>query len=104
MAMKDEQIAAMINDLLRTKLGHLGFDHAVVKSGRDHADEPALFIDAVFKPGSGPLDGPTFSGALRVLSDGLIERGDQRFPYLTSYYPDDEIAEDAEGPAMHAEP
>jgi len=52
--MTDEEVRALADEVLCDTLGPLGFEKAQVVSGLDHDGEPALFIAAIFKPGSGP--------------------------------------------------
>lgn len=88
-----EDLTRIIDDVLRTKLGPHGFDHAEVKEGADHAGEDALFIDAFLKPNSALVGGRVANEAHGAVSDALLERGERRFPYFLIRYPDDEPAE-----------
>ena len=92
--MTDEEVRAVADRVLRQTLGSFGYTKVLVRSGYDHDGDPALFLRAHFKPGSGPVPGGPSNGALSALSDALYARGEHRFPYLTHYYPDDEFPED----------
>jgi hypothetical protein len=84
---------AIIDDVLRAKLGPHGFDHADVRVDLDHDGEEALFIDAVLKPNSPLVEGKIYSKALGALSDALLKHGERRFPYLMLRHLDAEAPE-----------
>jgi len=88
-----ENLSSMIEDVLRKTLGPYGFDHVEIREDVDHADEPALFIDAWLKPNAPFISGKVSSKAHGALSDALLKQGERRFPYLFIRHPDDEHAE-----------
>ena len=92
--MTDDEVRAVADEVLRERLGPLGFRRALVRSGFDHHGDPALFIRAHFEPGSGPTGANPLGAALSALHDAFLERGETRFPYLSHYYPDDDFPED----------
>lgn len=96
--MTEDEIRSLADDVLRASFGRFGFDHAEVRADLDHDGEPALFVDAIFRPGSIQKDRPAFADAfgeaLGALRDSLLDGGENRFPYLLPFYPDDEFAED----------
>lgn len=100
--MTDDEVRSVADIILRDKLGQFGFDASQVTSGRDHDGDPALFIVAGFKPGSGPVPGKASNEALGALSDALLAKGEERFPYLSHRYPDDERPEDGSPAASSA--
>src|SRR4051794_6308020 len=92
--MTEDEVRTLTDQALRDTLGRFGFERSQVSSDPDHDGEPALFVIAVFKPGSGPIPGKASNDALGALSDALLARGEGRFPYLSHHYPDDERPED----------
>lgn len=93
--MNEAEAQAIAQRVLQQKLGPFGFVEAVVHAGLDHDEEPALFVDAIFQPSAPNIGGLASSEALVALRNALQERGEQRFPYLSLRYPDDERPEDA---------
>lgn len=91
--MTDEEVRSIADGVLHETLGPFGYTKVLVRSGFDHDGDPALFLRAHFKPGSGPVPGKPSSTALSALSDALFAKGEARFPYLRHFYPDDEFPE-----------
>lgn len=89
MTLTDDEVRSLADDVLGRSLGPRGFIEAEVRSGVDHDGEPALFVTAKFRLGSGPISGQEAIDARSALSDALLERGERRFPYLIHHYPGD---------------
>ncbi|AYO85690.1 hypothetical protein [Methylobacterium brachiatum] len=94
--MTEGEIHTIANEILSRTLGSSGYERVEVQPGFDHAGEPSWFLKAVFKPGSGVTDGRRLNGANADLRMKLLERGEDRFPYLNVEYPDDEVLADDE--------
>ncbi|MCJ2068642.1 hypothetical protein MKK75_07480 [Methylobacterium sp. J-030] len=89
--MTEGEIRTLANEILGRTLGSSGYERVEVRPGFDHSGEPSLFVKAVFRPGSGVTDGGRLNGANADLRMRLMERGEDRFPYLDVEYPDDEV-------------
>ena len=92
----ESEIRTIASEILARTLGSSGYERVEVHPGFDHSGEPSLFLKAVFKPGSGVTDGGRLNGANADLRMQLLERGEDRFPYLNVEYPDDEVLTDDE--------
>jgi hypothetical protein len=95
----EAEVQTVAEKILRDKLGSFGFQAAEVHAGFDHDGESALFVEAKFAPNAPLLAGRESSEALVALSKALLKRNEQRFPYLSLRYPDDERPEDDEDEA-----
>lgn len=93
--LSDEQVRGVTEQVLARLLADRGLDRVDVRSGVDHDGEPALFITAIFAPGSRRIGGEAANRSLASVSSALLDHGEARFPYLTNRYPDDEKPEDA---------
>lgn len=80
--MNDTEIQAIADNVLRGRLGRFGFQRVEVRSGFDHSNEPAVYIDAVLGEGAPALEPDTLMDANVALSNALLEKGEDRFPYL----------------------
>ncbi|MGJ0506625.1 MAG: hypothetical protein ACR652_05710 [Methylocystis sp.] len=80
--MNDSEIQALADSVLRTRLGRFGFQRAEVRSGVDYSNDPAVYVDAVLGEGAPSLEPDTLMNAHLALSDALLEKGEERFPYL----------------------
>ena len=92
--MTEDEIRTLADDVLRRTLGEFGYEAVEVSSALDHDEAPALFVTARLKAGSAMIRGEIFAVAHGALSHALLERGETRFPYLRTWHPDDERAED----------
>jgi hypothetical protein len=94
--MNDAQIQAIAEKVLGATLGAFGFQRAEARSGIDHSDEPAVFVDAILAAGAPPIPGQVSMDARLALSDALLAAGEERFPYLrTRRLGDDDLPEEA---------
>ncbi len=80
--MKDAEIQAIADNVLRARLGRFGFQRVEVRSGVDYSNDPAVYIDAVLGEGAPALEPDTLMDANVALSNALLEKGEERFPYL----------------------
>src|SRR4051794_25733383 len=94
--MNTDQVAAVAESVLRRRLGPAGLDHVEVTAGHDHDGDPALFVTAYYKPGSGVPSGEILSGSHGALHEALQKQGEERFPYLNHRFGNDDGFEDEE--------
>jgi hypothetical protein len=94
--LSESEIQDIADTALRETVGTAGYVKAEVRSGVDHDGEKAVFIRAIFRPGAGPIGGEAAVKSLSAVSDALLARGEERFPYLTNFYPDDFPEDDAD--------
>ncbi len=88
--MKLDDVKDLAQKKLSADLGSYGFDHIVVEARKDHDDEDALFMTAVYRKGSKLPGGAALNKALAGLRSDLLSAGDERFPYLTHRVEDEE--------------
>ncbi len=82
----DPELVRAIEELLKERLGRFGLERVEVRTGLDHADEPALFVDAWYRLSEEPVDPEALAEAHRALVDLLVERDDERFPYVHDHF------------------
>jgi hypothetical protein len=92
--MTDQEIRQVANEVLRETLGPHGFESADVRPAPDFDGEPSLYVTAHFRPQAGVTSGEASTRALSVLRKRLLDRGEERFPYIRYDYPDDEVLGD----------
>lgn len=93
--MNDVEIKAIADRVLRSQLAQFRFEGVEVRSGLDYSNEPAIYIDAVLGEGAPSLEPNTLMDAHLALSNALLEKGEERFPYLqTKRLGDDDRPED----------
>lgn len=94
--MTEVEITRVADEILGRELARAGYDHASVESGRDHEDQPALFIVAYVTNSDEKTNGSLFSNAHVSVRERLREMGEMRFPYLSFHFRDDgEIVDDS---------
>lgn len=93
--LSDQEIQAIVDGVLTGELGESGFDHADVRSGKDHDGDEAIFVRAVLRTSEEILPPQLFTRAYEVLDNTLQARGEMRFPYFSVERIDDILGEDA---------
>jgi hypothetical protein len=84
--MTEDQVKALATRVMSKAFRTKGFKEVAVRSGKDHEGEPALFIEVILRHGSKPVGGSVSIEALHALSDELLKKGEQRFPYVIYLY------------------
>lgn len=85
------ELDALVNEVLRDTLGPSGFDHADVQERVDHDGDKALLITAYFRPDADMTISRPSLKALGELRLRLLDRDEERFPYLGFSFPADEV-------------
>jgi len=86
------EIQDIADEILAEALGEGEYDRVSVRSGLDHDDVPALFIEANLKKRTPVVSGVAYASALSALRKALLHRDEDRFPYLTFVHPEDRNA------------
>ena len=85
--MKDNEIRALAQSVLRAEWAPLDVDRVDMESREDHLDEEALFFNAHLTAAP-PADFTSkFITGQRKLRDALLDAGEKRFPYLHTVSP-----------------
>lgn len=94
--MTDNEINAIVSNLLRARFENLGFDYSTVESEEDFDGSSILRVKAHFKDGEVPSE--QLINALHDIRSTLIEQGEERFVFLSGAYPQDQevVDEDVE--------
>ncbi|NEU14447.1 hypothetical protein G3T14_20295 [Methylobacterium sp. BTF04] len=87
-------IEAIVQEALSETLGPFGFDRADVRPYVDHAGDDALSIVAHFKPSAAPIAERPSARAMGALRKRLLDDGEERFPYLSFFFPDEQSSPD----------
>lgn len=93
--MTDDEINEIVSELLRERFKPFGFQRSTVESEQDFDGSPILRVTAHLKDGDVPSE--RLTEALYDIRSKLISRGEERFVFLNSTSPEDEVVdEDAE--------
>ncbi|MBV9290460.1 MAG: hypothetical protein JO288_22025 [Hyphomicrobiales bacterium] len=91
----EQAVSSIADRVLRDALRDHGYQRVVVHSGRNHEDEPALFIEAVLKDNIPVVRGEVINSAHAALREALLQNDELRFPFLWLVHPDDVYAADS---------
>lgn len=87
----------VIERTLRAALHLVPVDAIDIASGRDHADEEALFIVVELPPSTPLVGGEKYLAAMTGVSDALLKLGDSRFPYIRLDHVEEQDAQEFDG-------
>lgn len=90
--MRDEEINAVVSKLLRERFEDLGFERSTVESEEDFDGASVLRVIAHFRNRDVPSD--RLINAMHDIRSALIGRGEDRFVYLSSVSPQDELLDE----------
>ena len=83
----DKEAEDAVVGVLKEKMGPFGFLGAEVRAGRDHDDDPVIFIEARgFR--DEPIDSRATLGLVSALRDALEAVGESRFPHVRHHFDD----------------
>lgn len=91
-ALTDDQITKIVTKVLHHEFKGLGLEHVVVNSGEDFDGDSIIRVNAKLKTGTAPAE--RLARALSDIRSELIDRGEDRFVFLSSAQPDDEFIEE----------
>lgn len=91
-ALTDDEVAKIIRKILSREFKDLGFEHVAVNSEEDFDGDSIIRVNAKLKSGTAPAE--RLSKALHNIRSELIDRGEDRFVFLSSAQPDDEFIEE----------
>jgi hypothetical protein len=92
--MTDDEIGKVVSDVLRDRFTDLGFERSTVKSEQDFDGSSILRVTAHFK--NGELPTKRMIDAVQEIRSELITRGEERFVFLDSDFPGEEIGDEDE--------
>ena len=92
--MTDDEINAVVSELLRGRFGDAGFEYSTVKSEEDFDGASIVRVTAHFNNGKVPTG--RLIDAMHDVRSELIPRGEERFVFLSSEYPGEDEDEDLE--------
>jgi hypothetical protein len=90
--MTDDEINAVVCELLRSRFGDIGFEYSTVKSEEDFDGASILRVTAHFKNGEWSTD--RLFDALHDIRSELISRGEERFVFLRRKFPHEEMIDE----------
>lgn len=93
-AMTDDEIRRIVMKVLRREFKGLGFEDAEVYSDEDFDGASIIRVDARLKTGRAPIK--RLTNALHEIRSELIEKGEDRFVFLSSAPDDEFVDEDVE--------
>jgi hypothetical protein len=90
--MTDDEINKIVSKLLRKRFKDIGFRRSSVESEQDFDGSAILRVTAHFGKGDAPSD--RLTDALHDIRSELLRRGEERFVFLNSEYPQDDLVEE----------
>lgn len=90
--MTDEQINKVASKLLRESLKDIGFQRATTESEEDFDGTSIIRVTAHFKHAGLPSD--RLIDALHEIRAELLRKGEERFVFLDSKYPQEAVADE----------
>jgi hypothetical protein len=90
--MTDDEINAVVSELLRSRFGDAGFEYSTVKSEEDFDGASILRVTAHFNNGEVSTD--QMIDANDDIRSELIRRGEERFVFLSREFPHEEMIDD----------
>lgn len=90
--MTDDQITEIVTKVLRREFKGLGLERVLVNSEEDFDGDSIIRVNAKLKDGTAPAD--RLAKALHDIRSELIDRGEDRFVFLSSAQPDVEFIEE----------
>jgi hypothetical protein len=90
--MTDDEINAVVSELLRSRFGGAGFEYSTVKSEEDFDGASILRVTAHFN--NGELPTRRLIDANDDIRSELIRRGEERFVFLSSEFPHEEMIDE----------
>jgi hypothetical protein len=90
--MTDDEINAVVSELLRRRYGDMGFERSIAKSEEDFDGSSILRVTARFKNKDLPAD--RLIDARHEIRSELIRRGEERFVFLTTEHPHEELIDE----------
>lgn len=79
-----------VNSVFRQDMRKFGLKSVNVRPGVDHDGDAVLLIDAWYKAVDVPIDTRVTTGLVTKLRDRLWQLGEQRFPHIRHYFPEDQ--------------
>jgi hypothetical protein len=90
--MTDDEINKIVSKLLRERFKDIGFQRSTVESEQDFDGSSILRVTAHFRKGDVPSD--RLIDALHDIRSELLRKGEERFVFLNSEYPQDEVVDE----------
>jgi hypothetical protein len=90
--MTDDEISAVVSELLRSRFGDAGFEYSTVKSEEDFDGSSIPRVTARLKNGRPPAN--RLIDARHEIRSELIRRGEERFVFLSTEYPHEELIDE----------
>lgn len=94
--MTQDEIRALADLTLAPILGPVGFVASDVEARPDHAGDESLYVRVHFAPDASVASGRTYLAAQAAMARALVDRGEDRFPYLEYAYVEAEPGDDDE--------
>ena len=91
--MTDAEIRTLAERVLDKELKPHGLERIEVRTDRGDPDDPALYVEAFMQPGVRSIGRGIASSAHHLLSEKLLESGENRFPYFLIRYTDKDVLE-----------
>jgi hypothetical protein len=90
--MTDDEIDKIVSKLLRDRFQDTGFQRSTVRSEEDFDGAPILRVTAQFRERG--VSSERLINALHDIRAELLRRGEERFVFLDSKYPEEEVVDE----------
>ena len=92
--MQRGEVEALVDEVLRERLGSLGYRRATVVERPDESGTDSFYVDVHFEPPPPEVEGLPVLAVAGELRQRLLNRDEERFPYVHYVLPDDEAMDD----------
>ena len=81
-----DEAVAIINEVLKRRVGRYGLIRAEILPGEDHDGDPVIFVETRHKRTDVPVDARETAGAISEIRRELIGIGEYRFPHVRYHF------------------
>ena len=81
-----DEAAAIINEVLKRRVGRFGFTRAEIRPGEDHDGDPVIFVEARYKRTDEPVDSRETFESRSEIRRKLFAIGEHRFPHIRHHF------------------
>jgi hypothetical protein len=82
----DNEVRQAAETMIKSAMGSFGASDVSVRVGRDHDDDPVLYIDVAYEDGGDPIDPKRAMNLQTSLVQRLRELGEDRFPHIRHHF------------------
>jgi hypothetical protein len=82
----ESEVRHVAEMMVKSMMGSFGASDVNIRVGRDHDDDPVLYIDVAYEDGGEPIDPKKAMNLQTGLVQRLRELGEYRFPHIRHHF------------------